>query len=504
MNIGKPNRAFNGGFIKYVWAQKKLIAAWLLASAVLFVLLKILFPYPDFFFDSFTYVQEAATESHGFGFRPQGYPEFLYLLHILYPSAGLVVLIQYLLFTSSTLFFVLSSRYLYSVSTRQNNWLLGLTLLNPMLLFIANLVSSDSLFCSLTVLWFTSLLWIVRKPGWVNIVVHILLLFACLHTRYIALFYFAISITAFIVANGTWFFRISGIAMSILVVYGYVAWQEHKIEDQFQVQTFSGFANWQVANNVLCYYKKLDVAPSDLPTEETKMIDLYVKRWIDSSYKDGQLGTEYMWDKKSPLKIYTTMKGRVEHEKYFYEWIRCSKDIGDYGRTLIKNNPTAYVKYFMIPNFRNFLVPDLEALGNYNYYNLTVTRECMDWYQLDTDFLSCRVLHLEEKLMFLFPYLNGLLNLLNIGFIFFFLSRNLKRWKSLGKDVRALFVVWTCFYLGYMFFSIASAYVVFRYLDVVFILGVVIPVILYPYALKNIAPTENEKDGDPKAAIRNS
>ena len=150
----------------------------------------------------------------------------------------------------------------------------------------------------------------------------------------------------------------------------------------------------------------------------------------------------------------------------------------------------------MFPNFKNFMVPDLEALENYNIYNLTVPNECREWYNMDTNFLSCRFLHLQEKLMFIFPYVSCLLNLLNIGFIPFFLLRNLKRWKTLGRDIKGLFIVWSAFYIGYMFFSVASAYIVFRYLDIIFIPGVIIPVVLYPYCRKTV-----KRDGDPKAAI---
>ncbi len=485
MKIGKTTLSFKEGFGGYLFDRKKAIVIWICVACIQCGLLEFLFPYPDFFSDSYTYVADAIANL-GFSFRPQGYPDYLVRLHNIAPSAELAAFVQYVIFVLSGLICVFSCGYLYGISNRTVNWLLGAVLLNPMLVFTTNLISSDSLFCSVTVMWFTSLLWIIKRTNWINPLVHAALLLICLHLRYTALFYFAISAIAFAVSQGKIFLRLAGIALSIYVIFGYVNYQKDKTERIFGIRIFSGFANWQIANNVLCYYKKLDVSADDMPTRETALMDTAVKRFIDTIYTPGHLGTQYMWDKRSPLKRYVAMMCRLEQEKYFIEWIRCSPDIGEYGKTLVKKYPFAYVRYFMVPNFANFMVPDLEALEDYNYYNLSVTKECQKWYNLDTDYLSPKYLHLQRKIMFLFPYLSCMLNLVNIALIFFFLIKNWKVRRLIRKDIRGLFIAWSAFYLAYMGFSVVSAYIVFRYLDVIFVLGVIMPVVLYSHSYTNL------------------
>ncbi len=480
MKVGKPLLSPQEGFAAYMRSYRTVLIIWISVACLQCALLEFLFPYPDFFSDSYTYVADAIVNL-GLSFRPQGYPDFLVFLHRVLPSVGLAVLTQYVLFILSSLFCVLSCGYLLGLNSKKTNWLLAAVLLNPMLVFTTNLVSSDSLFCSLTVLWFTSLLWVIRKAGWPNTIIHVLLLLACLHIRYTALFYFFISSVAFIAARGKIVLRVIGIVASLSMIFGYINWQENKVEELLNVRVFSAFSNWQIANNVLCYYKDIDVQIADMPTKDDSVIDYCVKRFIDTTYTEGHLGTQYMWNKKSPLKVYMAMRGRLDKSKYFPEWILCSQEIGEYGRTLVKKYPLAYVRYFMVPNFRNFLVPDLEALEDYNVYNLTVNKPCKDWYNLDTDFLSPKYLHLERYLMVAFPYLNCALNIFNIFFIFLFLFLNWKRWKSMDRYIRGVFGVWAVFYFGYLLFSVASAYIVFRYLDVIFVLGVIMPVVLLPH-----------------------
>ncbi len=481
------------GFAAYLVDRKTSLAIWLSAACIQGALLNFLFPYPDFFSDSYTYVADAIANL-GFSYRPQGYPDYLVHLHKLLPSAGFAVFVQYLLFALSTLFCVSSCGYLFGLTKRQTNWLMAAVLLNPMLVITSNLVSSDSLFCSSTVLWFTSLLWIIKRTGFLNIAIHTLLLLICMHLRYTALFYFAISAITFLVSKGTKVLRVVGVVLSVSAIWGYVNWQETKTEDNFGVRMFSGFGNWQIANNALCYYKKLNVSDDDLPTTETKVLDFAVKRFIDTIYTEGHIGTQYMWDKRSPLKRYVARRCRLENQKYFPEWIKCSEDIGEYGRILIKSDPMAYIKYFMAPNFKNFMVPDLEAIEDYNIYHLTAPDNCKVWYNLDTNVLTPRYQGLEKRMMAVFPYLNCALNVFNIIFIFYFLLQNWKTRKLLRKDILGLFCAWTAFYFGFMAFSVASAYIVFRYLEIIFVLGVIIPVVLYSHSYKSRWPAAIQKE----------
>lgn len=487
---GENHSIPNDTFFGYVKNQKKLLTVALLTSTVLFLLLQFLFPHPDFFFDSFSYVKDAATHT-GFGYRPQGYPDFLYFIHNnISARAGAVVFIQYLLFFLSSIFCLLSCDYLFGIPTKLRYFVLLLVIANPMLLFQSNLISSDSLFCSLTVFWFTSLVWIIKKPNWATLVLQALLLVTCLYVRYVALFFPLVTAGVFLVSRIKIAYKISGIALSLLLVYSYVNWQENKIEGMFKVRVFSGFSGWQIANNALCYYKKIDIKEKNLPDNETRIINRIVKARIDNVYEDGGVGTQYMWDKRSPLRLYLRSRAKYEGEVYYPEWLQSSYDIGRYGWALVKHDPMAYVQYFILPNYKYFLIPDPEILADYNCFYLPIPPECKAWFGFDFDELSCNVPGLQKYVMAGFPYISLVLNLLNMAVVIFFLLCNSKRWKSMNTSVRNLFIAWGLFYFGFMLFSTFSAFIVLRYMDTLFVLGIFIPTVLYKYAHKEIMQTE--------------
>jgi len=60
----------------------------------------------------------------------------------------------------------------------------------------------------------------------------------------------------------------------------------------------------------------------------------------------------------------------------------------------------------------------------------------------------------------------------------------------MNTSVRNLFIAWALFYFGFMLFSTFSAFIVLRYMDTLFVLGIFIPTVLYKYAHKEIMQTE--------------
>ncbi len=478
------------GFFAYLVTQKRLLAIAFFSGIVLFLLLKFLFPLPDFFFDSFSYVKDAVIHD-GFGYRPIGYPDFLYFIHDnIATGAGAVVFIQYLLFFLSSVFCFFSCDFLLGIPAKLKYVTLLLVIANPMLLFQSNLISSDSLFCSLTVFWFTSLIWFIKRPNWVILVLQAVLLVTCLYVRYVSLFFPLVTAGSFLASRTKIAYKISGIALSLVLVYSYVNWQENKIEEKFGVRVFSGFSGWQIANNALCYYKKINIKEIDLPDNESRIINRIVKARIDNIYEDGDVSTRYMWDTKSPLKLYLRARSKYEGEVYFPEWLKSSQDIGRYGWALVKHDPLAYVQYFMLPNCKYFFLPAPEILADYNCFYLTIPAECKNWFGFDFNELSCRFPGLQQTIMAGFPYISFALNLLNIAIIFFFLLHNRKRWKSLDKSARSLFISWGLFYFGFLLFCTFSAFIVLRYMDTMFVLGIIIPAVLFKYSHKEIMQHE--------------
>ena len=71
------------------------------ATAILWILFKRCYPFPDFFTDSYTYIQ-AAADHNAISYRPIGYSLFLRLVHGISRSDTFLVTIQFLLVQSSS------------------------------------------------------------------------------------------------------------------------------------------------------------------------------------------------------------------------------------------------------------------------------------------------------------------------------------------------------------------------------------------------------------------
>lgn len=465
-------------FFSYMGEQKKLVIVAITLAAICYALLKYCFPMPDFFLDSYSYII-AATEGLSVSYRPKGYSELLRTIHYITASANAVVLIQNLFFVFSSLFFFFSADYLYGGLPRKLRMPLLLILIaNPILILQTNLISSDTIFCSLTVTWFTMCLWIIKRHNWLALSLQVILIYLCFHTRYTAIFYPAISVVVFLLSGGRPGYKIAGIIATTGIILFTVQQQKARIEREYGVSIFSGFSGWQIANNVLCYYKEIEVDAAELPQGEPQNIDVYVKKLIDKAYTEDYVGTKYLWDENSPLKMYLFVRLSYTKKPYFYEWMNASKEFGDYAWSIIKNEPMAYVKHFMLPNFKHYLMPNPEVLQNYNNWNSKVTPEAKEWFGFETDELSCRYPGLQSAIAAPLPYLSLLLNVGNVCVFLFIAFHYLRNRKKISRDAGRTLIMWALFYFGYVLFSLFATIVLLRYLDPLFILGVVMPFVV--------------------------
>jgi len=479
LNNNEPfkNPEYENSFFKYLVAQKRALLISFTAAVTLFAVLKFCFPIPDFFVDSYTYVADALYE-RPLNYRPIGYADFLSLTHIISSNANFTVLIQYILFFTSTLFCFFSTDYLYGFPKKIRSVVFYLVILNPILILQTNLISSDSLFCSLTVTWFTLCLWIIRTNNLPVIIMQVIFLLMCFHIRYVAAFYPIVAIAAFLFSGRKLFYKTIGIILSLGIIYSYVERQKELTESKTHVRIFSGFSGWQIANNVLCYYKEITVDSEKLPTEETKIIDRIVKKKIDNVYEPSYVGTKYIWDKDSPLKFYLSVRVQHTNYNYFDEWLWSSIQLSDYGWSIIRQHPYAYIRYFMAPNFKNYLLPDREILVNYNNDDPPLPAETKLWFDFQFDHLFCRFENLQKDIIYFYPVLSCLLNLANILIIIVSLPWSIKTWRTSNKGSGKIFFFWCFFYFGYMLFCLFSTVVLLRYLDLLFVIGIIMPFIL--------------------------
>ncbi len=457
-------------FPAYLSSQKRIIFMSMGISTLCFVLLKFCFPYPDFFVDSNSYVLWAFSRAD-VAYRPTGYSFFLRFTHSLMVSAYFTVFVQYLLSFLSMIFCFFSVDYLFGLPKKLKTVLLVLLLVNPLLLFQTNLISSDSLFCSCTVVWFTLWCWIIKTNWLWAFVLQLLLLYCCVEIRYTALFFPVTAVVTVFLFRTKWLYRIAAFVLTMSVVLFCIQRQKSLNELEVGTPAFSAFEGWQIANNALYCYKHISIDESDLPSIGSVRLDNDVRHCIDSVPDPGKVGSAYIWEKQSPLRKYQYQVGRVFEIAYFPAWCVASIAMHEYGWYIVKNFPKEFAIYYILPNTVNYFYPESEALANYNAGNMLVPPDTKEWFGLDIDYLVCRFPDMQAAIIVIMPAMSLLLNVFIIVVILLFLFRNVPKWKKTDRDTRNLFVAWSVFYFAFMGFTIFAAAVNLRFMDSIFILG---------------------------------
>jgi hypothetical protein len=158
---------------------------------------------------------------------------------------------QWLVTLKSVAFFLFSVKYIFRGLPRVAFYLLCLIcLLNPSVIFMDSYLMSDSLFVSLTLLFLTTTMWIIYSGSYIAMFFNLLLLWWCMDTCYIGLFYPILSAGA--LAWALWqrfkWVAIAGAIVPIAMLLMYRSSATDKMKEEFGVETFSSFGGWQKAN----------------------------------------------------------------------------------------------------------------------------------------------------------------------------------------------------------------------------------------------------------------
>ncbi|HEX8461297.1 MAG TPA: hypothetical protein VF623_07700, partial [Segetibacter sp.] len=146
-------------FLQNNWKENRsYILTTFVLGIVYFIGLRILYPIPSFYSDSFTWVGAAAS-GQPVTFRPVGYSKLIIFFRLLTTSDLALIAGQYFCNLFINLFLFLTVNYFFRFRKGLKSLLFVLLVVNPFYLFYSNYVSSDAFFCCLTVLWFTLLIW---------------------------------------------------------------------------------------------------------------------------------------------------------------------------------------------------------------------------------------------------------------------------------------------------------------------------------------------------------
>ncbi|MBW8688156.1 hypothetical protein K1Y79_27715 [Chitinophaga sp. B61] len=363
----------------------------------------------------------------------------------------------------------------------------ALLILNPLWLYIANFVSSDALFTTFSLLWLTSLFWLLYQFNYKMLILHALVLGFVFSVRYNALYYPFISMLVILVTQGGWKAKVLRIAIVLLPVTWFILYTTMTFKERMGVATFSPFGGWQMGSNALFMYAHVPPQRDNVPKQFVTLHNITVKH-MDSLNKlqqrpDGELGIYYLWDEKAPLKLYLEQKYRKDSTTpYLKRWASVSPLYGQYGAWLIKQHPAAYLKYYIWPNFINYYSPPTEFLGIYNMGSDTVDQGAVDWF----GYKSNKVHHFSKNkiiiLTSVFPLLLAMINVIFFfGFIGFIVLGGFSKVSPYYRKVLWLMVL---IWLGNLAFSVLASPIVLRYQAFPFIFTLTFAVLLIGFVIQ--------------------
>ncbi|RFS26569.1 hypothetical protein DVR12_01930 [Chitinophaga silvatica] len=444
--------------------RKYLIIA-LLASILQITLFKLLYPYADYFSDSFSYIN-AAQSGIDVSIWPIGYSKFLALFHLITTSDTAVVVFQYLVLQCAVFYFL----HILSTYFHPARWIINTLFIclffNPLHLYLSNYISSDSLFLAISLFWATQLLQLIHRPTITLVFIHALLISAAFTLRYNAMYYPLITIIAYALSKLSMGWKLTGILLPIILIGAFVIHTRNTAKTLTGHAQFSVFGGWQIANNAFYMYPFINA--TDAPPAGTEEFHKVVRNYFDSipeelkhvSPWDGAFYIKYPY---APLKSFLAEKSQtiIDTTGGFQSWGAVAPVYGSYGTSLIKNHPIAFSRYFLLPNTLNYFLPPLEKLKVYNLGSNMVPTSVTNWFHYPSQEVRAISWTIQDKILLLFPAIFMAINLFGAIILGSWISNRHKlATDHLFNKSLWLIVVLLVINCG---FSILASPIVFRY-----------------------------------------
>jgi hypothetical protein len=471
--------------LNYLWKNRRNRIWWitgLIVFAVQFVFFKWRYPYANYLPDSYSYL-EAAANNVDVNMWPVAYSKFLRLVSVFTHSDKIVIGVQYLSLQISSLVFTFSLLYFLKPGKKVKVILLTFLILSPLPLFIANYISADALFISLSLFWLTTLVWLIYDPRLWMILVHAFLILACFTLRYNAIYYPVISLLVFIVSRKTWKFKIAGLTLSALLLLSSYLFTSSKMKEVTGKWQFSAFGGWQLANNALYMYEHIPASKrGPIPVRFLKL-ETMVREHMDTLRKvkltseDSLSNFFYLWNSKGPLIQYLLRDYKKDSiTPYFNRWASEGPLYAEYALYLIKRFPRQYAENWLFPNAVKYAVPPTEFLGTYNMGSDSVAKLAKDWF----NYKSRKVVKEHNKKGSIaavewYPIFSAVVNIIFVLGLIAMILLNAVHWKEYGLP--QLLALTLLFWLLNCSFSIFASPIVLRYqffpLLVFFVMGTI-------------------------------
>ena len=463
----------------FLCAPEVALTAFLVVVA--FVGITFCYPFPATLTDTGQYVDRAAEKIIGI-YRPFGYSWFLLQVHRMSGTVRALTLAQGLLHGASLICFVRAVVHLFPDLSRPYRWLLvaGLSL-NPVTVYLVNTVLSDSLFTSLTLLWLASGTVLIRRRSWLLAAFHLAVMYLAMQVRYAGIIYPAVSALVFLMGKGRVPVRALVAAVPILIGVFFYFSTKKTMDDYFGVDTFSGFAGWQAANNAMHILPYAKIQPGDIPDPETRRIFEFVRLFGDTIYPPaGQTTSAFMWEMNLPLKQYFLQYVVREKPgwKYANIWLYAGTKYERFGNYFIRRYPLLYARYFFWPNLKDAIYPPLGVLARPQ--SMAANIPCRKWFGLsaETDTAARYPLY-ELQVNGWLPAANAGMCLLDLLLLCCAIITRRRRCFD-AAQVRVL-IFWTGFAGIFVAFNAYATPIEIRYLAPVSLVLIVLAVTLFGY-----------------------
>jgi hypothetical protein len=434
-------------------------------SIVSFVLFKLLYPYPDFFSDSYSYL-DAASANLDVAIWPIGYSKFLRAFHYVTHSDTALVGFQYFFLQLSVLYFFVSVVYLFQPGKVRQKILFIFLIINPLSLYLCNTINSDALFAGLSILWVTLLLWILHKPRPYQLFVHAVLLFFCFTVRSNAYYYPIVAIIAFLLTRMDLKWRLAGILLPFLFIIPFVIHTRNEAYKLTGARQFSLFTGWQLANNALYIYDQIEVDSTKLLTTQARSLNREAIKFfhrvnpaVYRNYLESYVGNFFIRQSEAPLKQYY-IQHYANEPSIIVAWGKASADFEPFGEYIIMSHPFAYVRYFMIPNTWHYLMPPLSHLEKYNYGEDSIELIAKVWFHYPSQ--KIRVWsHGFQEFLLMYAAFFLMFNAYYVWYLIAYFRRQGLRRSS--TTIQSAIVLTACFLLLNFGFSVFATLNILRY-----------------------------------------
>ena len=454
-------------FIYHERTNRRLLWIALSGTVLQFIIFKILYPFPDFFSDSYSYIS-AASAGLDVSIWPIGYSKFLAVFHGLTHSDTALVGFQYFFLEIAALYFYFSLLYFYKPAKITRVILFLFLFFDPLSLYLSNYVMSDALFAALSLWWLGELIWIINRPRLYQVFTQGVLLFLAFTVRNNAYIYPFIGAAAFLLSRQRLWVKLAGCLLGPALLLPFVLHTRSLVRQMTGTAQFSLFTGWQLASNALYAYPHIRVDSTIFQSADAREVNRLSREYFLNPPKNTNIdllenpGNYFIQSAVSPLKKYLVTKFEFADEYgEIPAWGKASVTFEEFGTTLIKHYPGPVITHFVLPNARNFLIPFLGKLTMYNSGYKDIDQRAQNWFDYKTNLVSSWSPGFQGNLLVPFCYGSLFINvyfLIQLGW--FFLKRRRKIVRPEWTRTIYLFVI---FFVANFFFSILTSIILLRY-----------------------------------------